>query len=193
MSMTLYQLRKNKLDWKQREVYRYRKWHFYYYNSKRPAKERLKLRNKWWKGYIQAREKRRWYEHEINRHSIPPHGSGGVSSYDGHSVANWIIPILQWAKAHGWTGYVVSGYRTPAQQWAAATNYARQLGKPLYSVYPAGPLASNHCRYIYPGGAVDVTNYEQLDRVLREYNGHNKLIWAGPTIGDYVHFSSNGH
>jgi hypothetical protein len=100
-------------------------------------------------------------------------------------IANWMIPVLQWAHDHGWTGIVVSGYRTRAQQWIAAVKYG------LWH-YPGGnPFLTNHMKYIYPGGAVDVTEYEQLARVLRGYNGARKLLWAGPTIGDYVHFSSN--
>src|SRR5262249_11408421 len=30
-------------------------------------------------------------------------------------IAGWIVPILQWAFEHGWTGVVTSGYRTYAE------------------------------------------------------------------------------
>jgi hypothetical protein len=102
-------------------------------------------------------------------------------------IANWMIPVLQWAHDHGWTGIVVSGYRSRAAQWIAAVKYG------LWH-YPGGnPFLSNHLKWIYPGGAVDVTNYEQLAHVLRGYSGPRKLLWAGPTIGDVVHFSANAH
>lgn len=193
MAMTLSQLHENRDTWSAREKFRYGRWYYWYQNKTRFApKERLKLRGKWWNLYIEAREKRRWYDHEIANRAPKPSGEG-TTTFDGHPVANWIIPILQWARNNGWSGFVVSGYRTPADQWAAAVNYARELGRSLYSIYPSGPLASNHVRYVYPGGAVDVTNYEQLAGVLRGYNGSRKLVWAGPTIGDYVHFSNNGH
>lgn len=108
-------------------------------------------------------------------------------------IANWIIPILKWAAANGWTGTVTSGYRTAAEQEAAAASYAAQLGKPISAIYPNGPLASNHCGVNYPRGAVDVTSAEQLNNVLKRYPGKPTLVWAELTIEDGVHFSSDGH
>ena len=98
-------------------------------------------------------------------------------------IAGWIVPVLQWAAAHGWTGLVVSGYRTYAEQ--AAIN---AMG--LFSA-PAG--SSNHETTAYPGGAVDVTNPRQLIGVLRAYPGPFKLI--GGVLGpiDPEHFSATGH
>lgn len=112
---------------------------------------------------------------------------GGAGSLGGVKIASWIIPILRWAMRHGWHGTVTSGYRTPAQQMAAATAYG------LSHYGPGGPLASNHVRLAYPGGAVDVTNPAQLAAVLRGYHGAHRLVWGGPVIGDYVHFSATGH
>lgn len=112
---------------------------------------------------------------------------GGISQFDGHPVASWIVPILQWARAHGWRGVVTSGYRTPSEQLRAAEGYG------LEHYGAGGPLGSNHVGYIWPEGAVDVTHPEELATVLRGYPGSPKLVWGGPTIGDRVHFSSNGH
>ena len=39
------------------ETYRRKKWEFYRYKSKRPLKERLALRSKWWKLWQEARAK----------------------------------------------------------------------------------------------------------------------------------------
>lgn len=114
-------------------------------------------------------------------------GAGGVGTYDGKPVDNWIIPILQWAASHGWSGSVTSGYRNPAQQMAAAEGYG------LDKYGPGGPLASNHTKTQYPGGAVDVTNAAQLAQVLQGYPGSPNLVWGGPVIGDQVHFSATGH
>lgn len=118
-----------------------------------------------------------------------------AQTFDGHPVAVWIVPILKWARQHGWSGSVVSGYRTPAEQLAAARNYANQLGRPISSVYPDGPLASNHVKTVYPGGAVDVTQPEQLAQVLGSYPTpfKERLVWGGTTIEDAVHFSATGH
>jgi hypothetical protein len=110
----------------------------------------------------------------------------GTRPFDGHPVAAWIVPILAWAVDHGWAGQVTSGYRTPAEQLAAAQHYGLEH-------YPEGPLASNHVRVGYPGGAVDVTLAAQLNEILKRYPDTPTLVWAGPTIGDWVHFSANGH
>lgn len=99
-------------------------------------------------------------------------------------IATWIVPILDWAHAHGWSGVVTSGERTPAEQLKAAGDYGLQH-------YPDGPLASNHVKG--NSGAVDVTQPEQLANVLKGWRGVRKLVWGGPVIDDRVHFSANGH
>ena len=39
-----------------------------------------------------------------------------------------------------------------------------------------------------------MTEYQQLDAVLEKGNPHKPgLVWAGPVIGDVVHFSATGH
>jgi hypothetical protein len=97
-------------------------------------------------------------------------------------IADWIIPILQWASLHGWTGTVTSGYRTFYEQ--AQLNAAGDFSA------PAG--RSNHESTVYPGGAVDVTNSSQLIGVLRTYPGPVKLV--GGVLGpvDPEHFSATG-
>jgi hypothetical protein len=97
-------------------------------------------------------------------------------------IADWIVPILQWAYLHGWTGTVTSGYRTFYEQ--AQLNAAG-----AYSA-PAG--VSNHETTKYPGGAVDVTQPTQLIAVLRTYPGPLKLV--GGVLGpiDPEHFSATG-
>ena len=97
-------------------------------------------------------------------------------------IADWIVPILQWASEHGWTGTVTSGYRSFNEQ--AQLNAAG-----AYSA-PAG--LSNHETTRYPGGAVDVTQPPQLIGVLRGYPGEPKLV--GGVLGpvDPEHFSATG-
>jgi hypothetical protein len=97
-------------------------------------------------------------------------------------IADWIIPVLAWAYAHGWSGTVTSGYRTYYEQ--AQLNAAGAFSA------PAG--LSNHETTVYPGGAVDVTNPSQLISVLRNYPGPEKLI--GGVLGpvDPEHFSATG-
>jgi hypothetical protein len=119
-----------------------------------------------------------------------PSSSGGVEAQTpettwnprGKPIADWIIPILQWAHEHGWGGSVTSGYRTFYEQ--AQINAAG-----AYSA-PAG--LSNHETTRYPGGAVDVTSPSQLIAVLHNYSGPVKLV--GGVLGpiDPEHFSATG-
>jgi hypothetical protein len=97
-------------------------------------------------------------------------------------IANWIVPVLQWAYENGWTGTVTSGYRTFAEQ--AELNAAGDFSA------PAG--TSNHESTTYPGGAVDVTNSSQLLGILPGYPGPEKL--HGGVLGpiDPEHFSATG-
>jgi hypothetical protein len=98
-------------------------------------------------------------------------------------IADWIVPVLAWASAHGWHGTVTSGYRTFYEQ--AQLNAAG-----AYSA-PAG--LSNHETTVYPGGAVDVTEPSQLIVVLRGYSGPQQLV--GGVLGaiDPEHFSATGY
>lgn len=105
----------------------------------------------------------------------------GVGVMDGRPVAKWIIPILQWARGHGWGGSVNSGFRT----------YAEQLAIWNSGVRPAAfPGTSNHEGSAYPRGAVDVSDYGTLAGLMTRYPGNPKLRWYGP--GDEVHFSATG-
>lgn len=98
-------------------------------------------------------------------------------------IASWIVPILQWASEHGWSGTVTSGYRT----------YAEQASLNASGAYSAPAGKSNHETTQYPGGAVDVTDPSQLIAVLRNYPGSQQLI--GGVLGsvDPEHFSATGH
>jgi hypothetical protein len=97
-------------------------------------------------------------------------------------IANWIVPILRWAAAHGWRGSVSSGYRSFAEQ--AQINAE---GK-----FSAAAGSSNHEFANYPGGAVDVSDDYGLERVLSRYPRSPKLI--GHKLGaiDPEHFSATG-
>ncbi len=97
-------------------------------------------------------------------------------------IAGWIVPILEWASLHGWTGTVTSGYRTYYEQ--AQLNAAGDFSAPAGS--------SNHETTAYPGGAVDVTDPAQLIKVLSKYTGTPKLV--GGVLGpvDPEHFSATG-
>jgi hypothetical protein len=106
------------------------------------------------------------------------------AAWNPHSkpIATWIIPILQWASLHGWTGTVTSGYRS----------YFEQVQLNLAGAFSAAAGRSNHETTAYPGGAVDVTSPSQLISVLSTYPGPVKLV--GGVLGpiDPEHFSATG-
>ncbi|MGO8906260.1 MAG: hypothetical protein ACLQMH_11625 [Solirubrobacteraceae bacterium] len=97
-------------------------------------------------------------------------------------IADWIIPVLQWASLHGWTGTVTSGYRTYYEQ--SRLNAAGDFSAPAGS--------SNHETSVYPGGAVDVTEPSELISVLRSYPGPEKLVGGVLGPADPEHFSATG-
>ncbi len=107
-----------------------------------------------------------------------------VTSWNPRSkpIASWIVPVLEWAVEHGWSGTVTSGYRTFYEQ--------EQLNAAGAFSAPAG--LSNHETTVYPGGAVDVTQPGRLIEVLRAYPGPRMLI--GGVLGpiDPEHFSATG-
>ena len=113
--------------------------------------------------------------------SVGPTGGGfdpsQLSSYDGLPVAKWIIPELAWARSHGWGGQVTSGYRSPSQV--------------VHGVFATAPQGqSEHRLDVYPGGAVDVSDYQQFASIIAGYPGTQKLIQL-PI--DPLHFSGTGH
>lgn len=119
-----------------------------------------------------------------------PHGdtavglkAKGVGSYQGTPVANWIIPILQYAREHGWKGGVNSGYRTDAVQTQIYNSGRRPAAVPK----SLGGQGSNHEGSTYPLGAVDVSEASQLSQILQNSPYRGVLVWAGKK--DPVHFS----
>lgn len=100
-----------------------------------------------------------------------------LGSFDGKQVADWIIPELEWARAHGWGGTVTSGWRSPTEV--------------VHGVFATAPQGQSEHQYdIYPGGAVDVSDYQQFAQIIRGYPGKDKLIQLGI---DPLHFSGTGH
>lgn len=110
--------------------------------------------------------------------SPDPKSQGDLLFYDGKKVAAWIVPILKYARAHGWRGNVTSGYRSLADQTRIYNSGKRPAAK---------PGTSNHEFTQYPGGAVDVTNAAQLSNILLKSPYAKVLVWAGTK--DPVHFS----
>ena len=100
-----------------------------------------------------------------------------LGTYDGLQVAKWIIPELAWARSKGWGGSVTSGWRSPTQVVSG-----------VFATAPQGQ--SEHRLDVYPGGAVDVSDYQQFAQIIAGYPGAQKLIQLGI---DPLHFSGTGH
>lgn len=117
-------------------------------------------------------------EKKIQTRDSSPNGKypKGVGSFEGVRVAEWIVQWLEYGRAHGWSGRVTSGYRTYADQKRIYDSGVRPAAK---------PGTSNHEQADFPGGAVDVTEAEQLSKILKA--AHAPLEWAGSK--DPVHFS----
>lgn len=109
----------------------------------------------------------------------------GLTTFDGHTVAAWIAKWLKKSREHGWNGTVTSGYRTPEYSESLCQN---MCGAPSCPGTCAG-RSSNHSGKDYPAGAVDVTDYNNFERIQFEIGSplRNDLPY------DPVHFSTNGH
>lgn len=121
-----------------------------------------------------------------------PHGAAGsanisgTATFEGVTVAKWILPHLQYARAHGWQGKVTSGYRDP--------QYSRQLcldmcGAPSCPGTCAG-TSSNHGGKRWPRGAVDVSDQDNFGRIVAHSPHFGRLINRLPK--DRVHYSQSG-
>lgn len=111
----------------------------------------------------------------------------GLGTFDGKTVAAWMLPQLQWARAHGWSGVVLSGYRTPA--YSRSLCYA-MCGAPRCPGMCAG-TASRHSQYRKPDGAVDVSDPEAFESALRGCPELPRLVNNLPN--DRNHHSAEGN
>lgn len=113
--------------------------------------------------------------------SAAPKAPGGIADFEGKQVAAWIKPLLEYAREKGWKGSVTSGYRSDADQARIYRSGVRPAAKPQ----SMGGGGSNHSRTGFLQGAIDVSDAEGLDRILKAK--HSRLKFAGAK--DPVHFS----
>jgi hypothetical protein len=106
---------------------------------------------------------------------------GGVAMFDGKPVASWIKPLLEYARERGWKGTVTSGYRSDEEQKRIYDSGVRPAAKPQSE----GGGGSNHSRTGFLQGAVDVSDPETLNKILKAKG--SRLRYAGAK--DPVHFS----
>jgi hypothetical protein len=121
-----------------------------------------------------------------NVYWLKSHSKSGVTTYDGVRVARWMVPYLDWARAHGWRGRLVSGYRDPA--YSERLCYAI-CGAPRCPGLCAG-RTSNHSGDVKPAGAVDVSYYYDFRYIIARCPYGPKLV--NHLSRDPVHFSVSG-
>lgn len=120
--------------------------------------------------------------------SGPP--ASGFTEIDGYHVVTWIADQVLWVRHRGvWRGQVTSGYRSVADQRTACRHVCGNPdGCPGRC---AKPGTSNHQGKAYPGGAVDVSDYETFGREVAHYP-HGTPVKNDLPL-DRVHFSYSGH
>lgn len=176
---------------KRRDLHRWpnESW-LHYHRRKRLLRKKRANRRKIYEGLdarVERAADRRQERREAkkgDRNPYDAHG-GDVVSFDGHQVVEWIAHDLFAMRQHGWNGVVVSGYRTP--EYSESLCYS-MCGAPTCPGRCAG-RGSKHAERGDGGGAVDVTDYVNAERVAFAIGSrlHNDLP------ADLVHLSATGH
>lgn len=113
----------------------------------------------------------------------------GIGRYDGRPVAAWMIPHLEFARRHGWSGVLVSGWRDP--RYSEQLCYA-MCGAPRCPGRCAGS-SSNHSGSVAPRGAIDVSDYYTFGRLMARDDAPTPRIFNALGAQDPVHFSAQGN
>lgn len=142
--MTLAELTASRKLWLSREKYRYDKWHFYRYESKRPLAERLRLRSKWWALWQYARGIRIRRDGQI-RAATPLRiraynvavGLIGVMEHGGNNQGEKVMEIIRANGGVGpepWCGdfmaycYRLAGSKSVTRSWASVALFGGVTG-----------------------------------------------------------------
>lgn len=107
-------------------------------------------------------------------------GPGGVGSYEGVPMANWVIQSLLFARGKGWRGHPTSGYR-PGFDPHTATGASEHQG----TRYPHGAVDF--------GGFVDPAARAVRDAVVRATAGYKYPLLHPIGFSDDGHASGTGH
>jgi hypothetical protein len=110
----------------------------------------------------------------------------GVANFDNKQVAAWMVPHLEWARAHGWKGSVISGYRTPEYSEHVCRGIC---GAPSCPGRCAG-RSSNHSGRVAPRGAVDVSDCFTFAELMKRCPHQPRIFNNLPN--DRPHFSATG-
>ncbi len=129
------------------------------------------------------REARR-KQKRAERNPYDAHG-GGIVNFDSKTCVEWIAHDLTEMRKHGWNGYLVSGYRTPAY----SISLCQAMCNAPYCPGRCGGASSNHAKSGDGGGAVDVSDYINAERVAHSIGSR---LW-NDLPADLVHLSATGH
>lgn len=148
---------------------------------------------------MKRRSKKRDEHFDKIRHELkhPPLDADGYVTWKGTLVAAWMVgqgkgpngTVVNWLQKIEdtglWHGVYVSGARTAAHSEALCFG---MCGAPSCSGTCAG-RSSNHVPVVYPGGALDVSDYYNFGKAARQVGAplRNDLP------ADRVHYSVSGH
>lgn len=179
--MTLTALKASRALWLARERFRYNKWHFYRFESKRAESERLALRKKWWDLYEEARDNRVRRDKQIAAASkasnVSPAGVALIKEFEGFPYGGrpYRDAVGVWTIGYGHTEHVGPNSK-PLSEREASALLLSDLNKE-YAPYVRAlklPLNQNQfdalVSFVYNVGPGGVEPTTQVGKALRAHN-----------------------
>jgi len=161
------------------------------YSKASPDKAKRTLRYR--KGRVRRGRKRRVKRRQmVARNKVRAFFKPGVGTFEGKTVAKWMIPKLEWARKQSSNWGLTSAWRDPAY----SEHLCRVMcGAPSCPGRCAG-RASNHSASdpLPPpiNGAVDVWGYAEFGRLMARSDCPGPRIFNALGWRDPVHFSPSG-
>lgn len=163
-----------------KERYRYKRWHFYKYSSKRPPAERAALRLKWWNLYEEAHEARVALQKSIaaSAHGISINGLNFIKKYEGFSSHIYGPPQDVRTIGYGTTESDVNPLPTYITEKDAARRLERKVdekyypavAKALAPLNPSQNMIDAACSFAYnlgEGAFEGAHGFETLTRAIK--------------------------
>lgn len=166
-----------------KERYRYKRWHFYKYDSKRPPAERAMLRTKWWNLYEEAHEARVALQKaiEASAHGISLKGLDFIKSFEGFSSHIYGPPADVPTIGYGTTESDVKPLPSFITEKDAARllerkvdeKYFPAVAKALAPLHPTQNMIDAACSFAYnlgEGAFKGASGFETLTRAIKAHS-----------------------
>lgn len=168
--------------WRDREVYRFRKWREYRYNTSRASRamsraRRLARRAKWWASYQAAKTNRQGRDRQLSKlgRSVSDAGVSLVAEFEGFSSKPYRDPVGIWTIGYGETKGITANTKPWTREYAA-----KQLRERLNRDYMPAVIAANpkltqnqldgFTSFVYNVGPGGVASNAKVGRALRAGN-----------------------